>query len=267
MSKTNKVFDPLLLRGLPYENDKLDSKKLRFYNSLLIIVKTMGIVSFLLSLAVFGASFEGKIAGSRELFQNFLPFSKTLSAILFVIFCCLYIVFIRIFTKWKISYTPLDSTLQNLTQPHHMKHKYIQAFFLSLFGVFFGILGFNISIGFFIFFFIFIIPKIRTLHTDDTQNLYAEFAILNFSIGLYAIKNDESLYYCEFNFSQSTIPLKIQQLVRCTCDNGKLTKQRVFGFAKTIDSERIIEFFGKRVILQSKIQNAQNCKINNKGAE
>ena len=81
------------------------------------------------------------------------------------------------------------------------------------------------------------------------------------------IKNDESLYYCEFNFSQSTIPLKIQQLVRCTCDNGKLTKQRVFGFAKTIDSERIIEFFGKRVILQSKIQNAQNCKINNKGAE
>ena len=255
------IFDPLLLCGLPYENGKLDSKKLRFYNSLLGIAKISGIISFLLSFVALGAVFEGKIAGSKELLQNLLPFSKTISVMLFVVFCCLYAIFMRSFIKQKISQAPLDSKLQNLTQSYLTKYKYIQILFLGILSVFFGILGFSFSLGFLVFFFIFLIPKIRTLYTDNTKELYAEFAILSFSLGLYAIKNDESLYYCEFNFSQSIIPLKTQQLVRCTCDNENLTKQRVFRFAKTIDSARIIEFFGKRVILQSKIQNAQDCKI------
>ncbi|MCI5787267.1 MAG: hypothetical protein MR025_07465 [Helicobacter trogontum] len=266
-SETKNIFDPLLLYGLPYKNNELDFKKLRFYNMLLSTTKVAGIMSFLLSFAVLGAVFEGKIAGSREFFQILLPFSKTLSLILFVIFCCLYIVFMRSFVKQKVSHIFLDSTLQNLTQEYYTKYKYIQMLLLSLLSVFFGILGFKFSLGFLVFFFIFLIPKIRALHADNTQNLYAEFAILNFSLGLYAIKNDESLYYCEFNFSQSTIPLKIQQLVRCTYDNENLTKQREFRFAKTIDSTQIIEFFGKRVILQSKIQSAQNNKINIKELE
>ncbi|WP_142693256.1 hypothetical protein [Campylobacter troglodytis] len=105
-------------------------------------------------------------------------------------------------------------------------------------------------------------PRIKSIYAQNKE-LFAEFCILfgAISIGLYRIKNDESLYYCEYIFSQSVIPVKIQQIVRCERKDNHIIKHRVFGFLKDIDSSVLIDFLNKRAILQDKTNSAQNTKI------
>ncbi|RDU60882.1 hypothetical protein CQA53_10615 [Helicobacter didelphidarum] len=110
---------------------------------------------------------------------------------------------------------------------------------------------------------LYLTPRVKCVYADKDGALYAEFVVFfKIYIGLYSIRNDESLYYCEYYFSQSTIPCKHQQLTRCIIDDKYLIKLSIYDFATHIDSTQLIKTLTNRVILQKNTEQAQNNKIN-----
>lgn len=255
-----KHFDPLLLQGLPYKNGEVDYGRLRFYNMIFAMMRISGAISILLGFVLMASHTHQNNAFLR----NFNPYAHYLGLVLFVVFCVMFGLLMLHFLSLKIKDT--KQSLKLLT-PYHQSIKiklsrFFQVLSILFFCVLFAALGFMYA-GFFIFHIALLaIPKIKAIYADDDL-LYAEFCISLglVSIGLYPIKNDENLYYCEFTFSQSTIPMKVQQIVRCLCQDNYLVKYRTFGFARNIDSKELIKSLNHRAILQDKIPNAQNTKI------
>lgn len=91
MSKTNKakkLFDPLLLRGLPYKNDELDYKRLTSYRITKRFYDALVLLCFIC--ALFSIPFDDNP------FKDFVTFTKPLSLVLFVshiLLSCLYYYF------------------------------------------------------------------------------------------------------------------------------------------------------------------------------
>lgn len=96
MSKTNKVFNPLLLRGLPYKNDEIDYKRLVLYRITKRFYDALVLLCFIC--ALFSIPFDDNP------FKDFVTFTKPLSLVLFVshiLLSCLYYYF---WNQVKIQY-------------------------------------------------------------------------------------------------------------------------------------------------------------------
>lgn len=71
----------------------------------------------------------------------------------------------------------------------------MQILFLGMLSVFFGMLGFHISIGFLEFF---CSPPSHTLYTDNNQNPYADFTLLHFLLDYILLEMMRELVIVKF---------------------------------------------------------------------
>lgn len=258
--EVNKRFDIFLFCGFPYKNGSLDVQKMRLYGVVLNIARICAIISILLGFVILEIHFR-----QNSMLANFYDIVMCVGLCFFIIFC---VIFILLFLHF-CSFREQKQIKQNLIllTPFYSNRKtkilrFFSVFCILLVCTIFGILGF-LYVGFLVVcVLLLVMPRIKSAYTQGKE-LYVEFCILFgvISIGLYRIKNDKSLYYCEYIFSQSTIPMKIQQIVRCEHKGNHIIKRRIFGFLKDIDSRALIDFLNRRVILQDKTNNAQNTKI------
>ena len=252
--------DFFLFHGFPYKNGSLDTQKMRLYGIVLNATRICALISILLGFVILEIYFK-----QNSMFANFYDIMIRVGLCFFAI-CC--VIFILLFLHFY-SFRERKQTKQNLIllTPFCSDRKtkilrFIHIFCILLVCVIFGILS-VLYIGFLLVCALLLAtPRIKSVYAQNKE-IFAEFCILFgvISIGLYRIKNDESLYYCEYIFSQSIIPIKIQQIVRCERKNNHIIKRRVFGFLSDIDSIALIDFLNKRAILQDKTHNAQNAKI------
>ncbi|MGX2973060.1 hypothetical protein [Helicobacter sp. T3_23-1059] len=256
----NKGFDIFLFGGFPYKNGSLDMQKIRLYSFVLNATRICATINILLGFVILEIYFK-----QNSMFANFYDIVMRVGLCFFAI-CC--VIFILLFLHF-CSFREPKQTKQNLIllTPFCSDRKtkilrFISVFCILLVCVIFGFLS-VLYIGFLLVCVLFLAtPRIKSVYTQNKE-LFAEFCILFgvISIGLYRIKNDESLYYCEYIFSQSVIPMRIQQIVRCERKDNHIIKRRVFGFLSDIDSIALIDFLNKRSILQNKTNSAQNTKI------
>lgn len=258
MSK-NK-HDIFLFGGFPYKNGSLDTQKMRLYGIVLNTTRISAAINILLGFVILEIYFR-----QNSMFANFYDIVFFVGLCFFAI-CC--VIFILLFLHF-CSFRERQQIKQNLIllTPFCSDRKtkilrFIHIFCILLVCVIFGFLS-VLYIGFLVVCaLLLVMPRIKSIYAQNKE-LFAEFCILFgvISIGLYRIRNDESLYYCEYIFSQSIIPIKTQQIVRCERKNHHIIKRRVFGFLKDIDSSVLIDFLNKRAILQDKTNSAQNAKI------
>ena len=260
-----KDFDPLLLQGLPYRNGEIDKKRLRFYNLILNAMKVCGAISFLLGFVIIGSQLNTRKA--LILGENLSAYVYFIGLLFFVMFCIIFALLMLHFLSLKIK---TNKQALKLLTPYKNDTKtkllrYFQVFSIVSLCILFFLLSFK-YVGFLIFHILLLaIPKIKVIYTND-NTLYAEFCIVLglVALGLYPIKNNKDLYYCEFTFSQSVIPLRIQQIAFCAFEDNHLIKYRTFGFERNIDSKEFIEIINKRAIVQEKTPDTQNTKIDTK---
>lgn len=256
----NKGFDFFLFCGFPYKNRSLDTQKMRLYGIVLNTARICAIIDILLGFVILDIHFK-----QNSMFANFYDIVFCVGLCFFVMFC---VIFILLFLHF-CSFREPKQTKQNLIllTPFCSDRKtkilrFIRVFCILLVCAIFSILSF-LYVGFLVAcVLLLVMPRIKFIYAQNKE-IFAEFCILfgAISIGLYRIKNDESLYYYEYIFSQSVIPMRIQQIVRCERKDNHIIKRRVFGFLKDIDSGALIDFLSKRAILQDKTNNAQNTKI------
>lgn len=256
----SEKFDIFLFCGFPYKNESLDVQKMRLYGTVLNIARICTTINILLGFVILEIHFR-----QNSMFANFYDIVMCVGLYFFAIFCAIFILLFLHFCSFR----ERKQTKQNLIllTPFRSDRKTKILRFFSIFCILFvcalfGILSF-LYIGFLVVCVLLLVtPRIKSIYAQNKE-FFAEFCILfgAISIGLYRIKNDESLYYCEYIFSQSVISVKIQQIVRCERKDNHIIKHRVFGFLKDIDSSVLIDFLNKRAILQDKTNSAQNTKI------
>lgn len=253
-------YDIFLFGGFPYKNGSLDMQKMRLYGIVLNAARICATISILLGFVVLDTHFK-----QNSMFANFYDIVFCVGLCFFAIFCVIFILLFLHFCSFRERKQIKQNLILLTPFCNNRKTKilrFIRIFCILLACVIFGLLS-VLYIGFLVVcILLLVMPHIKSIYTQNKE-LFAEFCILFgvISIGLYRIKNDESLYYCEYIYSQSTIPMNIQQIVRCERKNNHIIKRRVFGFLKDIDSSVLIDFLNKRAILQDKTNNAQNAKI------
>ncbi|MGX3045898.1 hypothetical protein [Helicobacter sp. T3_23-1056] len=258
MSK-NK-HDIFLFGGFPYKNGSLDTQKMRLYGIVLNATQICAAINILLGFVILEIYFR-----QNAMLANFYDIVFCVGLCFFAIFCVIFILLFFHFCSFRerkqikqnlILLTPFCSDKKTKIL------RFIHIFCILFVCVVFGLLS-VLYIGFLVVCALLLAtPRIKSVYAQNKE-LFAEFCILfgAIYIGLYRIKNDESLYCCEYIFSQSIIPIKTQQIVRCERKNNHIIKRRVFGFLKDIDSSVLIDFLNKRAILQDKTNKAQNTKI------
>ncbi|TLD80471.1 hypothetical protein LS68_006900 [Helicobacter sp. MIT 05-5293] len=263
-----KRFDLWLLQGLPKINNDTESKnainhkRLKIYKYIFNLGKIFALLSFCCGILVFLVGFDERLK-NKDFLIDFLPCVNMLGILFFACCCVVYIFIFLNFISFRIT---KQIPLNNVTPYSKVSRliKFFMQFFSMIAVVVLCLLGIYVHIGFFSpLVLLCLTPQIKCIYIDEKGTLHAGFVtFFRIPIGLYPIKNDESLYYCEYYQSQSTIPCRCQQLTRCIIDDEYIIKLSPLGFATHIDSARLIKILANRAILQENTKQAQNNKIN-----